>query len=97
MEIEIISKKENPLLERTEIHFEVEHPGEKTPTRDAVRAQLSEMLKAPKDAVILNELKSEFGRVVSKGYAKVYKDGDSAKKIERKHILVRNKLAKKEG
>ena len=96
MEIEITSKKENTLLERVEVEFTIAHPEEKTPTRDSVRAKLSDMLKAPKDAVVVDHLKSKFGQMVTVGYAKVYKDGDTAKKIEREHILIRNKLVKKE-
>ena len=96
MDIEILNKKENPLLDRTEVEFKIDHPEEKTPSRDAVRAKLIDMLKAPKDAIVVDHMNSKFGQMVTVGYAKVYKDGDTAKKIEREHVLVRNKLVKKE-
>ena len=97
MDIEITNKKENQLLNRIEVEFTIEHPEEKTPTRDSVRAKLSDMLNAPKDTVIVDKMRSKFGRMTTVGYAKVYKDGDTAKSVERKHMLVRNKITKKEA
>ncbi len=44
MEIEIDSKKNNPLLNRTEIYFTIKHIGEKTPNREIIRAELAEKL-----------------------------------------------------
>ncbi len=95
MEIEIVEKKENELLQRTEITFKASHEKEGTPQRDAVREKLSAMLKAPKDSVIVDAMTSEFGRMETFGYAKVYKSKDAAMKYEREHILVRNKLKEK--
>lgn len=92
MKIEIEGKKENPLLERTEINFRVEHGGTSTPTRDEIRTQLAGTLGVNKDVVILDRLKTEFGHQVSLGYAKVYDSIESAKKYERDHMLARNKV-----
>jgi len=93
MEIEIQSKKENPLLQRTEVHFIVHHQGEKTPKRDLIRSELAEQLNVKKDAVIVNHMKSSFGSTDTTGYAKIYKNGDSAKEWERKHIIKRNPIS----
>ncbi len=93
MEIEIQSKKENPLLQRTEVHFIVHHQGEKTPKRDLIRSELAEHLNVKKDAVIVNHMKSSFGSTDTTGYAKIYKNGDSAKEWERKHIIKRNPIS----
>jgi small subunit ribosomal protein S24e len=95
MEIEIVEKKENELLERLEVTFKASHTDEGTPQREAVREKLSAMLKAPKESVIVDSMTSEFGRMVTVGYAKVYKSKDAAMKYEREHILVRNKLKEK--
>lgn len=92
MEIEIVEKKENGLLERVEVTFKASHEKEGTPQREAVRDKLSALLKAPKDQVIVDTMTSEFGRMETVGYAKVYKSKDAAMKYEREHILVRNKL-----
>lgn len=95
MEIEIVEKKENELLERLEVTFKASHADEGTPQRDAVREKLSALLKAPKDSIVVDAMTSEFGRMMTVGYAKVYKSKDEALKYEREHILVRNKLKEK--
>ena len=95
MDIEIVAKKENELLERTEVTFKAVHEKEGTPERDAVREKLSAVLKAPKDRIVVDSMTSEFGRMDTLGYAKVYKSKDAAMKYEREHILVRNRLKEK--
>lgn len=95
MEIEIVEKKENKLLERIEVTFKASHADEGTPQREAVREKLSSLLKAPKERVIVDSMDSEFGRMETVGYAKVYATKDAAMKYEREHILVRNKLKEK--
>lgn len=96
MELQVLEKKENPLLKRVEITFKAVHKAEPTPTRDALRAFLARELKATKDIVVIDSQASTFGRYETVGYAKVYKSKDEALAIERKHILVRNKLIEPE-
>ncbi len=95
MEVEVVSKKENVLLDRTEVKFKAMHPKEGTPQREAVRDKISAMLKAPKERVIVDAMDSEFGKTETFGYAKVYKTKEAAMKYEREEILVRNKLKEK--
>jgi len=95
MEIEIVEKKENGLLERLEVTFKASHVDEGTPQREAIREKLSALLKAPKERVVVDSMTSEFGLMVTVGYAKVYKTKEAALKYEREHILVRNKLKEK--
>jgi len=92
MNIEIVEKKENKLLNRTEVHFRVIHEGEKTPERELVKNDLAEILKAKKGNIVLEYLKPEFGIQQSIGYAKIYKSMDDAKRVEKEHILKRNKF-----
>ena len=92
MELEIVAKRENPLLKRTEVRFRVSHPAAVTPGRAALREELAKVLHATRDIVIVDFSRSEFGRAASRGYAKVYKSKEDALKVERKHILVRNGL-----
>src|SRR2546428_13568330 len=92
MELEILAKRENLFLKRTEVRFQVLHPNEVTPGRSALREQLAKELHATRDIVIVDFSRSEFGRASSHGYAKGYKSKEDALKGERKHILVRNGL-----
>src|SRR2546425_7666544 len=96
MQLEVIQRRENPLLKRTEVSFKAIHKAEPTPTRDALRAFLAKELKATKDIVVIDSQASTFGRYETVGYAKVYKAKEEALGVERKHILVRNKLIEPE-
>ncbi len=96
MELQIVAKKENPLLQRTEVTFKAVHKAEATPTRDALRTELAKQLKATKEHVILDGMASSFGRFETVGYAKVYQSKEEALAVERSHILVRNKLKEAE-
>src|SRR6059036_3852482 len=96
MQLEILQRKENPLLKRVEVTFKATHKAEPTPTRDALRAFLTKELKATKDIVVVDYQASTFGRYETVGAAKVYKSKEEALAVERKHILVRNKLIEPE-
>ncbi len=89
MEIEITSKRENQLLKRIEIMFEATHSKQGTPNRDNLRQEIAKSLSVKKDFVILDRIRSEFGRTKTVGYAKVYKSKEDALRIERKPILIR--------
>ncbi len=92
MEIEIDTKRNNPLLNRTEVYFTIKHLGEKTPNREIIRTELADKLNIKKEDVIINSIHTTFGIQEITGYAKVYSSQDKLKGLERKHILVRNKL-----
>lgn len=96
MELQVLAKKENPLLNRVEITFKAVHKTESTPTRDAIRAELAKQLQAAKDTVVVDRSESSFGRSETFGYAKIYKSKEEALSVERPHILVRNKLKEPE-
>jgi len=96
MEIEIQSKKNNQLLNRTEVHFIVSHKGEGTPNREIVRSELAEKLNVKKENVMVNYMTSDFGIQRTSGYAKVYTSVEKVKTGERKHILKRNNVIAKE-
>jgi small subunit ribosomal protein S24e len=106
MEIEIQSKTDNLLLERTEVRFVILHEGEGTPKRDLVRSELSEKLNAKKETIMIDFMRSSFGARKTIGYAKIYKTIEDVKAGETDPILKRNGLgtkkkpkkeAKKEG
>jgi len=92
MELEMIEKRENPLLNRTEIKFRVKHQGEKTPERELVKNDLAEMLKVNKSLIIIDYIRPGFGMAISSGYAKVYKSMEDARRVEPSYILKRNKF-----
>jgi len=95
MELEVVVKKENELLDRVEVTFKVVHPKEGTPQREAVREKIASILKAAKERVVVDSMDSEFGKTETVGYAKIYKTKEAAMKFEREYVLVRNKLKEK--
>lgn len=92
MEVEIISKKENPLIGRLEVNFKISHPKETTPHRKDVRDEIAALLKVQKDRIVIDNMKPEFGKPETIGYAKVYKSKGDALQIETKAVLRRNYL-----
>ncbi|HID25588.1 MAG TPA: hypothetical protein EYP23_03895 [Thermoplasmata archaeon] len=92
MEIEVVEKRENKLLNRTEVRFKIIHTGQRTTERELVRSDLAEMFKVNKDRVIVDHIKSGFGIQESMSYAKIYKTVDDATKVEPKYILKRNRV-----
>jgi len=95
VEIRILEDKANPLMQRHEIRFEVAHATAATPSRDAVRGELSKLVNAPKDRVIIERMHARYGTAVTRGDATVYNTSDAAKAVVRSHILVRNGLKEK--
>lgn len=90
MEIEILEKKKNPLLDRVEVNFKAIHPKEKTPTRKQIREGIAELTKSNKETVFIDHMDSEFGRPNTLGYAKVYKTKEKALEVESKPVLKRH-------
>lgn len=95
MEVEITSKVNNVMLDRTEVHFTVTHTGEATPSRDIIRNELAEKLNVKKEDVIVKTVRPSFGNNKMKGYAKVYTSPDKSKGLEPDYVLIRNKLMEK--
>ncbi|WP_292460522.1 30S ribosomal protein S24e [Methanothermococcus sp.] len=91
MEIEIISDRVNPLLNRREVKFIVKYEGA-TPSIKDVKMKLIAMLNANKDMVVINSLNQEFGKMESTGYVKVYNDEKMMNLIEKKSVLEKNKI-----
>ena len=95
MEIRILEDRANPLMKRHELRFEVAHATAATPSRDAVRGELSKLVNAPKDRVIIERMNARYGTAVTRGDAVVYESAAAAKAIVRGHILIRNGLKEK--
>jgi small subunit ribosomal protein S24e len=96
VEVRILEERANPLLKRHEYHFEVAHATAPTPSREEVRGELSKLVRAPKDRVVIERMGARYGTATTRGDALVYDSVESAKLITRSHILVRNKLKEKE-
>lgn len=95
MDISIIAKNENKLLERIEVDFSLVYDG-RSPTRDEIRKAVTEKVGADEKLLVLDHFKQSAGKASGVGYAKIYKTKEAMEKIERKHILNRNFKKKEE-
>ena len=91
MEIDIISKKENKALDRTEVKFDCIYAGEATPKILAVKNKLVALLNTKKDLIVVDSLQPRYGETKADGYAKIYGSKESLADIETEHVLDKNK------
>lgn len=89
MEIEILSEKENPLLNRKEINFKVKFDS-RVPSINEVREKLISKLKSNEKLTIVNGFHAEFGVHHAKGYAKIYENEKILNAIEPKFRINKN-------
>ncbi|MDI9646388.1 MAG: 30S ribosomal protein S24e [Archaeoglobales archaeon] len=94
MEVFVDLERYNPLLRRKEIYCRISYEG-KTPTREEVRSKISGLFAAEPERIVVDYIKTEFGRMEAKAYVKIYDSKEQLEKIEDKHILARN-FGKKE-
>ena len=97
MDIVVVSKRDNVLLGRMEVQFRIVHAKEKTPDRESVREKLAAILNEKKDTVVIDSMKSQFGKPESLGYAKIYKTKEKAMRVERDRTLIRNKFKERKA
>ena len=91
MEIKIVSEKENPLLKRREIHFQVKHNQTgSTPQRLEVKKAVASALKAKRDLVFVKELETKTGTRIASGLANVYDSMDQARLVELEYVIKRS-------
>jgi small subunit ribosomal protein S24e len=89
MKIEIVKRSENPLLQRADVRFKVDHAGQATPKRLDVRAQLATQLGVPEELIVIEKLASTYGRQVASGIARVYNSKERLEQLEPKYLLER--------
>ena len=91
MEYTIIEEKENKLLSRKEVKFEVDYEGEATPNIIAVKSKLVALLGTKKDLIVVDNLQPKYGEPVAEGYAKIYNNKEALNDIETPSVLEKNK------
>ena len=89
MKVNIISKKENPLLARQEIEFEVKD-SKVTPSRKEIRQQIAAHINTDEKHLVVDVLVQSYGSTEIKGVARVYKDEKDIKRTETKKVIIRN-------
>ena len=78
--MEIIDRKENPLLNRVEIEFRWNHEGSATPSReDMLNGIASIEPGSNRDFIVVKNVNTRFGIGSTTGLGLVYADADSMK------------------
>jgi len=90
MEVNIVSQKENPLLKRKEIRFNVKHVAGATPPRLEVRKAVADALKSNVDLIFVKKFETRPGTHTAEGVANLYDSAEQAKLIEPDYIIKRN-------
>lgn len=96
MEIKIISKKENPLLNRTEIEFECNYPTEGTPNLLDVKHKIVALEDSSNDLIVVDNMKPSYGAAKATGLAKIYDSIEKLQEIEAKAVLAKNEEPEEE-
>lgn len=89
--MEIIDRKDNPLLNRVEIRFVWNHEGKATPTRrEMVEAAAKSEPNAKKELTYIKDVRTVFGKGRTEGIALVYSSAESAS-MEPDYVSTRHK------
>lgn len=92
MDVKITQQKDNALMARKDISFQVGHAGETTPSRTQVRQLVAAQVGTKTENVVIESMETEYGIGRTAGIARAYKSADDARKTERVHLLKRNAL-----
>ena len=90
MEVKIISEKENQLLKRKEVRFQIKHTAASTPPRLEIRRAVADALKANVDLVFVKRFVTKSGMHIAIGVANLYDTVDHAKLVEPEYIVMKN-------
>ena len=78
--MEIIDRKENPLLKRVEIEFRWNHEGAATPSRTEMLNGIASIEPGSnRDLIVIKDVKTRFGMGSTTGLGLVYSDKESMK------------------
>ncbi len=91
MDIKILTEKQNPLLKRKEVNFQVKHEQTgSTPSRLEIKKAVATALKVDEKMVFVKKCSTKTGTQTAEGIANVYDTIEQAKFIEPEYIIKRN-------
>ena len=91
MAIEIVKDEENVLLNRRDIVFKTEEIGM---SRKSAKNTLVALLDTTPELLILDRMKSQYGKQDILGYARLYDNEQNLRRIEPDYMIARNAPAK---
>jgi len=88
MEIEITKEKRNELLMRRELSFILSYDGA-TPSRMQIAGKLAAIINTNEKMLVIDSLKTSFGKMELTGNARVYDSEETRQKTERAFLVTR--------
>lgn len=82
MNAEIVSVKENPLLDRREAEVEVNHKEEATPSKEDVADRIAAENGLNTDEIDVEHIYTGYGKQISKAFLKIHQDFDYDEELE---------------
>ncbi|MCS7103418.1 MAG: 30S ribosomal protein S24e [Candidatus Korarchaeum sp.] len=89
MELELVRKRENPLLKRDELVFRVRFKGG-TPSRKEIREFIARQIGKSPANIFIRKVSTEYGKEEALVIAMAYHSRAMALMIEPKHLIRRN-------
>lgn len=89
MELELVKRRENPLLKRDELIFRVRFKGG-TPSRKEIRELIAKYLGKSPANIFIRRISTEYGKEEALILAMAYHSRAIALMIEPKHLIRRN-------
>jgi len=96
MDFEFIRDEENGLLNRRELDFVLTFEGA-TPSRRTILGKLCALQNVKESLVVLDSIKTSFGKQELTGYARIYEDEESLKRVEPAHLVARTGVPEEEA
>ncbi|GAB7016920.1 30S ribosomal protein S24e [Methanogenium cariaci] len=96
MDFEFARDEYNGLLKRRELEFLLAFEGA-TPSRRQILGKLCALQNVPEDRVVLDSLKTSFGKQDLNGYARIYEDAETLKATEPNYLVERSGAPESEG
>ena len=88
--IENTEEKRNPLIDRIELTFRVDHFGASSPNRLDVKKKIAALQSSDEKLTIVKKLDTHFGASYSIGKVYIYDNAKELQFFEPFHIKVRN-------
>ncbi len=95
MDFEIREKKENKLLDRTEVDAVVSFEGATPPVAD-MRDMVVQKIGCNPDLMVIRKVEPGFGKTEVALKVHIYKAPERMKEIEEEYVLKRNRIGEKE-
>jgi small subunit ribosomal protein S24e len=94
MNVNVISKTDNAVLERKEIQAEVSFDGP-TPSREDIRKAICAKVGSNPDLTVLREVNNSFGKQSVNVVAHAYSDKEKMTRTEPEYVVKRDKVVEK--